>query len=75
MDNKQRQIKLSATQRLQAMSIFSFAIDRASYQIQQMRKLGCNWRVHGIVVTLKMAIKRRRRCLKMFSQVYRGFCV
>lgn len=75
MDNKQRQIKLSVNQRLTAMSIYSYAIDQSSYQIQQMRRFGCNWRFRGMVITLVQAIKCRRRCLKLFCQANRGFCI
>lgn len=74
MDNKQRQIKLNPTQRLTAMSVFSAALHETNQHVLRLRTCASIFTYNGLI-TLELAIKRRRRCMQLFSQAYRGFCV
>ncbi len=66
--------KLTGVQQSQVMDIFSQAVYEASYHIRKIRATGHNlFTRYGIEVTLKMALARRSRCMKLFHQVFRGF--
>jgi len=66
--------KLTDEQQSQAMRIFSHAISESSYHIRKIRITGRNlFTRSGIEVTLSKAIGRRRHCMKIFRQVFRGF--
>lgn len=69
-----RIVKINTTQRLCAMSVFSLALHETNLHLQKFRTCASVFTYNGLI-TLEMAIKRRRRCMKLFSQAYRGFCV
>ena len=76
MGNIQKVIKLNECQKLQAMDIFVAGIYEASLHIRKILLIGCNLFTRtGIEITLKKAVKRRRRCLKLYKQASRGFIV
>ena len=74
MDNKQRQLKLSPTQRLTAMAVFSAAVHETNQHLLGLRACTSIFTYNGLL-TLEMAIKRRRRCMQLFNQANRGFVV
>jgi hypothetical protein len=76
MKRRNRKIILNDEQRSQAMAIFSHGINEANIHIRKILLTGRNLFTRcGIKVNLGMAIKRRKRCKKMFMQAYRGFIV
>lgn len=74
MDNRQRQILLDPTQRLVLMAVCSKSLREVNRHLRKLKTCASVFTYNGLI-TLEMAIKRRRRCMKLFRQAYRGFCV
>ncbi len=69
-------IQLHNTQQEPACSIFAHGIRSATLDIAWILKYGHSFYTWcGTEISLGKAVDRRRRCMKLFRQAFRGFVV
>lgn len=67
-------IKLNKVQQAQAVRIFSRAVHEATLHIRKICSSGVNLFTRcGTEITLKKAVRRRRRCIKLVNLALKGF--
>ena len=72
---KQRIIQLNDSQRLQALRVFAHGVRESTFHIRKILSSGDFYVRSGIKITLKKAVRRRRHCIKLAKQAFRGFIV
>lgn len=67
-------IKLNESQKSVLLQIAAKGANIASRHIHQLKSLptGAHLYYHGLFISLKMAIKRRGRCIKLSNQILQG---
>lgn len=67
-------IKLNKSQQLQAVNIFSRAVRESTLHIRKILSTGHNlFSRGGTEITLKKAVNRRRRCMRLCKLALSGF--
>lgn len=74
MNRRSKPIKLNENQKAQAIRVFSTGVTIASRHIHKIKNLPFGYRFYynGLFITLKMAVKKRKHCMRVCNLALRG---